>query len=184
MQELRFSMLLKSGVQSGDTVLDVGCGFGDLFPFLAAQGIDVVYTGVDLSPDLIIEARARHPGGTFFEGDLFDFDPAARSFDYVFLSGSLNEQLQDGGEYARRCIARMFETCDKALAFNLLDARNEWVAGRQDLQSFMPDDVLAFARTLTPQCELDDGYIDNDFTLYLTRADAPGSAVINIAVAL
>ncbi len=34
MQELRFKVLADIGIQSGDSVLDVGCGFGDLLGYL------------------------------------------------------------------------------------------------------------------------------------------------------
>lgn len=42
---------------------DVGCGPGHVTAFLAAQGANVV--GLDLSPAMIEQARARHPACRF-----------------------------------------------------------------------------------------------------------------------
>lgn len=41
------------------TVLDYGCGFGDLFGFLSSGGWHGDYTGVDIVPELIEEGRVR-----------------------------------------------------------------------------------------------------------------------------
>lgn len=45
------------GLQGGDRVLDIGCGFGRIAIGLARVGIEVA--GVDLSPSLLAEARRR-----------------------------------------------------------------------------------------------------------------------------
>lgn len=53
------------------TLLDLGCGTGRHASLLAERGYDV--TGVDRSPDMLAEARARGAGGgrtEFVEGDL------------------------------------------------------------------------------------------------------------------
>ena len=168
-QELRFRVLADIGIQSGDSVLDVGCGFGDLFGYLNKQGVHVEYTGVDLSPELIDEGEKQYPQASFLVGDLFDLNPEAQSFDYVVLSGALNEQLNDDGVYARKVIARMFEYCRKGVAFNLLDARNEWIASCTDLQSFNPDEVSSFSESFTGKPKVREDYLDNDFTVYLHR---------------
>lgn len=166
-QQLRFRMLLEIGVQGGDSLLDVGCGFGDLYPLLNAAAPGIRYTGLDLSPDLIATGRELYPQAEFFHGDLFDLDPAANSYDLVLLSGALNEQLHDGGAYARATIKRMYETCRRGVAFNLLNAENGWIASRTDLQSFLPEEIRTFCAGFCPHVVLRKEYLDNDFTLHL-----------------
>ncbi len=168
-QEIRFSILAEIGVESGDSVLDVGCGFGDFKGWFEKQRGTLNYSGIDLSPDLLTEAGKRHPDAQFLEGDLFDMDFADQSFDWVVLSGALNEPLHDEGSYAHRMIARMFELCRKGVAFNLLDARH---LRAPDLQSHQPEEVLSYCRSLCPDCTLRDGYLKNDFTIYMRRPSA------------
>jgi len=168
-QNLLFEVLLAIGVEPASRVLDFGCGFGDLNGYFAERGIDVDYTGIDLSPELLNEARYRHPDATLFEGDLFELSPPVQSFDYAFASGSLSEPLDDGGDYTRETIRLLFESCRRGCAFNLLDAAHEWTANRFDLQSFNADEMVAWSRTLTPDVELRRDYAENSFTLYLRR---------------
>jgi len=49
-------------------VMDAGCGPGHVTAHLAAAGADA--QGLDLSPEMIAEARQRHPGVRFEVGDL------------------------------------------------------------------------------------------------------------------
>lgn len=168
-QETRFRILLESGMQSGDSLLDVGCGFGDFSAWLEGQGIAVLYTGIDLSPELLAEGRRHYPALNLVEGDLFEFDPEPGSYDWVTLSGTLNRDHGDDGEYARATIRRMYDTCRKGIAFNLLDARHEWTRGRWDLQSFHPDEIAELASELSSDFKIRDGYLSNDFTVLIWK---------------
>lgn len=165
-QELRFQHLASIGIAAGDSVLDVGCGFGDFKRWSEERGSPLDYTGLDLSTDLLAEARLLHEDGSFFVGELFDIDFEEQQFDWVILSGALNENLLDGGDYARRVIARMYQLCRYGVAFNLLDARH---LNAHDLQSHQPEVMLAWCREITPDCTLIDDYLDNDFTIFMRR---------------
>jgi len=165
-QEIRFEVLAGVGIEPGDSVLDVGCGFGDFKGWFARQGGELDYTGIDLSPDLLAEAKIRCSGGRLFCGDLFDMDFLEFSFDWVILSGALNELLHDEGDYARRVIKRMYALCRKGVAFNLLDARH---LRAHDLQTHMPAEMLVWCRKLCPDSELFDGYLKNDFSIYMYK---------------
>ena len=56
-----------AGLVGADPVVEVGCGPGQVAARLALAGADV--TGVDLSPAMVAEARARIPDATFEVGD-------------------------------------------------------------------------------------------------------------------
>ena len=58
-------------------VLDLGCGPGYWAAYLHALGIEV--TGIDLVPEFISHARARHPGPDFRLGSMTDVDGPERS---------------------------------------------------------------------------------------------------------
>ena len=52
-----------------DLIVDVGCGPGHVTHFLAASGANV--EGLDLSPEMIADARSSFPALTFRVGDMF-----------------------------------------------------------------------------------------------------------------
>ena len=52
----------------GGPLVEVGCGPGHVTAYLADAGADA--TGIDLSPGMIEQARARFPDGTYQVGDL------------------------------------------------------------------------------------------------------------------
>jgi len=165
-QEIRFRVLAEIGIQAGDSVLDVGCGFGDFKSWSELNDCPLSYTGIDLSPDLLIQAQERHSDAMFLAGDLFDMDFSDQSFDWVILSGALNEQLHDDSAYAKSVIKRMYGLCCKGVAFNMLDAR---FLKAHDLHSQMPQDISAYCQGLCPSSELQDDYLKNDFSIYMRR---------------
>ena len=162
---------------SACSILDVGCGFGDLKAYLLQQGFVVDYTGLDLSADMVRSAGFKYPGIQVQQGDLFDLDPQSQQFDFVLLSGSLNEVVetelegtaQFKGDYAKAVIRKMYDSCKEGVAFNLLDARNAWIASCYDLQSFQPEEIEAYCKTFATHVSWQDDYLDNDFTVFLYR---------------
>jgi len=165
-QEIRFQILLEAGIHSGAHILDVGCGFGDFRTWANQQGIALHYTGIDLSPDILREAQMRHPDATFYTGDIFDMPESTPSFDWVILSGALNEELHDASAYAKRVIRRMYQLARQGVAFNLLDARR---VQAHDLHSQYPDTMLEYCQSICPHCVCRDDYLDNDFSMYMYR---------------
>ncbi len=168
-QELRFQVLSEIGIVSGDSVLDVGCGFADFYRYLQRNGIEVQYTGIDLSPDLLKKGGELSPEIELFTGDLFDFSPPAESYDYVTLSGALAEPMRDEGDYAKRVLKTCYNACRKGFAFNLLNGDNEWIASRHDLQSFTPAEIKQWADDMGAGCKQRTDYLDNDFSTYILK---------------
>ncbi|MFB3893963.1 MAG: trans-aconitate 2-methyltransferase [Phycisphaerae bacterium] len=73
-QEARFAVLVDHVLAKDPearTLLDVGCGVGDLWAYLRRRRVEVDYTGVDILDKMVKEARRRHSGGRFVQADLF-----------------------------------------------------------------------------------------------------------------
>jgi len=74
--EQRLLDLTLAVTQSGDRVLDLGCGTGrPIAQYVVARGCSV--TGVDQAPSLLAIARARMPSEEWIESRLEDFDPGS-----------------------------------------------------------------------------------------------------------
>ena len=70
-----------------EKILDVGCGTGHLSAKIAAAGAQV--TGIDLSPDMIAQARTEHPAIDFEVADARSLK-YANEFDAVFSNATLH----------------------------------------------------------------------------------------------
>ncbi|HKI59956.1 MAG TPA: class I SAM-dependent methyltransferase [Mariprofundaceae bacterium] len=166
-QKVRFKALAGIGIAAGDSLLDVGCGFADLYSWLASHDLPVTYTGIDLSPEILDRAKELNPELQLLQGEIFDFDWPPQTFDWVFLSGTLNWDLKDEGEHVRRVIRRMFRLCRSGVAFNLLDARDFDARHLVELSAYEPEEMLAFCSQMTPDCCLRSDYLGGDFTIYM-----------------
>ena len=73
------------GLTEAGSVLDVGCGYGDLQSLLS---VHVTYVGIEMTPWVYREARLRHPQSTLLRARFEDLDGMG-SFDVVALLGIL-----------------------------------------------------------------------------------------------
>ena len=90
------SELLESyGCGSEASVLDAGCGTGRVAIELDRRGISVV--GVDLDPDMLVEAKSKAPGLCWFQGDLCVLD-LSRQFDLIVMAGNVMIFVEPGTE--------------------------------------------------------------------------------------
>jgi ubiquinone/menaquinone biosynthesis C-methylase UbiE len=70
-----------------DSILEVGCGNGDLLSALQPRrGV-----GIDLSPEMVETARGRHPQFEFIRADAQTFELDQPPFDVIILSDLLND---------------------------------------------------------------------------------------------
>jgi ubiquinone/menaquinone biosynthesis C-methylase UbiE len=173
-QNLRFRVLAEIGDCSGCSVLDIGCGFGDLLDYLTAHGAkDVSFTGTDLNPALIEVARKRHPVATFLATtDLSQF--ADGSFDYVFLSGLFNFRIEDNIGFMRETVRQSFRIARRGVAFNLLGSYVDFQ--EPHLFYHREQDVFDFAKSLTRFVTLRADYPLYEFTVYLHKPEMVAKA--------
>jgi SAM-dependent methyltransferase len=166
-QERRFGAALGLGSLHGRRVLDVGCGFGDLYAFLVARGVRPQYTGIDICPPMIERCRKRFGAdATFLIADALTYEPP-EPFDYVVASGIFGYNAKHTRELVRPTLEHLFSLARIGMAVNFLSCRAPTRSpGRLYLQ---PADVLQFAFELTPAVKLDHSYLPNDFTLCLYR---------------
>jgi SAM-dependent methyltransferase len=165
-QQIRFEILAQIGDLAHCSVLDVGCGYADLYPFLKQRFAGVQYHGIEQMPELLDLARARYghaPGVTLATGD-FLREPLPLS-DYVLASGSLNYR-QRNPRFIYEAIEKLYGSCRRGLGFNLLSW--EPVDGGP-LAAYDPAAIVAFCQTLAPAVRLAEGYRNGDFTVFMCR---------------
>ncbi len=166
-QQRRFRVLCQVGDLDGKSILDVGCGQGDLYECLSRRGVRVRYTGIDITREMIEVARQRFPKARFRVADVLE--ERGRQHDYVLSSGIFGQRSAAPFEYLKAAVQRMFALAKCAVAFNTLST---WAA-QQEKGEFHADPlkVAAFCRTLTPVLTLRHDYHPRDFTIYLYRSN-------------
>jgi trans-aconitate methyltransferase len=163
-QNLRFDVLCDIADLSGESVCDVGCGFGDLRIHLNRRFTDVAYSGVDVTPAFVKTARSNHAGVPFYCVDIVEetFD---RRADYFLLSGALNFRVDDNWAHTTAMLTRMFALANKGVAVNFLTTLVNFQ--RPVNYHHDPMQTFAFARTLTRWVTIRHDYPLWEFTLYL-----------------
>lgn len=189
-QLARFEVLAQCVELDGRSLLDVGCGLGDLYEYLAGLGRRVEYTGVDIVGPMVEEARRRHPGAAFYWGDVFSDTPAVldadgrtadadhshlnplagRRFDVVFCSGVFNLNLGNNGDFLGRAVGRLFELARGHVVFNLLHHRT--ASRYAHCVYYDPEQVAALLKDWPCRVRIVDHYLHNDFTVVCEIAAA------------
>jgi len=173
-QFCRFEVLLRRVTLEGRSLLDLGCGVGDLCDFLASRSVSVDYTGVDILEEMIKEARRRCPEGRFIHADLLKENPFGEvSFDVAFCSGIFNLETGDNAELLSSFMELLSHLVRGTVVINLLSVSSPDRLDRYHY--FDPQAVLREAREFFDNVEIDESYLCNDFSLICTAtADAGG----------
>ena len=170
-QNARFEVLVVNVDLQDKSLLDVGCGLGDLSTFLKDRKINVHYTGLDIIEKMLTAAAAKHPNAKFICGDMFAEDasplPEGNIFDVVFCSGTFNLNLGNNADFLPQAVGRLMAIASERVVFNLL---NKSVLFESETYAcYDPGQVLGWLARTGWDIRMIDGYLPNDFTLICTR---------------
>ena len=170
-QKLRFDQLIGNMDLNNRTILDVGCGTGNLLEYISIKFTNFRYTGIDVLPHMIERAEQKKLNGKFVCMDLFKNNPYSnRSFDVIFSSGIFNLNLGNNEEFLLDAVEIFQSLARETVSFNLLWDKS------QDKDSkyfyFSPEEV--FNKLISKYHEIwnitiQKGYLHNDFTVYLNK---------------
>jgi SAM-dependent methyltransferase len=164
---VRYRSLLVGLEIQHKSVLDVGCGMGDLLPYLHAQTQNFSYLGVDINKDFIDIARQRYEGHDFKVLDPFT-SALGTTYDIVVLSGALNANEENWLENRKRKISALYELANEAAVFNMAGGLEE-LPNTEQIAYASVRDILDFCSTLTPNLVLQTQYLAKDFTITLFK---------------
>lgn len=167
-QHLRFRILAGIGQLEGKRILDVGCGLGDFAGWLAQNNIRTDYTGLDLTPELVEQARKNYPELKFVQGSILDESMlAGQEFDFVFASGIFATYQIGANLWQEDAVAKMWGMATEGVAFNTLSS---WAPDQEASEYYAdPAGVLIACRKLTSWVVLRHDYHPRDFTVYLLK---------------
>jgi SAM-dependent methyltransferase len=164
---LRFRQLVAGLDINGRRILDVGCGMGDLLPYLYAKSSDFNYLGVDIVSEFIEIAKKRYKGHDFKLADPFT-EKLHQKFDLIFLSGVLNIKVPNYQEERKERIKKLFGLAGEAFAFNMAGTWKQ-LPDAYPVSYMRTQEVLDFCLTLTPKVILRSHYLPRDFTIVMYK---------------
>lgn len=165
-QLLRFDVLRELGIESGTSVLDLGCGLGDFLAYLRERDIKVEYTGYDITPRMVEAARRRFPDAQFETRDVQQ-EGIGAEFDFIVASQVFNNRLthSDNTDVVRHVLDLAYARSRRGVCMDFLSA---YVDFQEDhLYYFVPEELFAFAKTITKRVALRHDYPLFEFALYL-----------------
>ena len=166
-QERRFVVLAQVGDLSGKTVLDMGCGLGNLYAYLKSWHVACDYVGIDINARMIARARERFPEASFETMDILALGEALPRYDFVLLSGAFNLTQDNQKEFVEAMIRCMYQMARTAVAFNILSAKADFFEPGEYYAR--PGEMLDFCLTLSRRVILRHDYMPHDFTVYMYR---------------
>ena len=155
------------------SILDVGCGYGALADLIDEKGLKVKYTGVDIVPEMVTNAKKRHPDKSFLEEDFLATNSSRH--DYVVCNGILTQKLTvtklEMDHYAKVIIRKMFELCNIGIAFNIMNTNVNFQNNNLYYQS--PIEMASWCISeLSPRIKMDCAYDPwFEYTVYVFKSD-------------
>ena len=173
-QEKRFEILLEVD-RNLESVMDVGCGLGDMYKYLLSRGYKGKYCGTDFVEEFI-QAASKNFTATNAVFKLNDIknEELPSGYDYVLLSGVFNNKTGDNKEFMLDTINKMFAACKKGIAFNAMSTYVDY----QDEILYYSDPLEVFdycKKNLTRKVTLRHDYlvkqnsIPYEYALYLYK---------------
>jgi len=166
-QTKRFEILSKIGNIQGSKILDVGCGLGDFGHWLNEQGYECAYEGVDISEEMIRQARLKYPSFRLEVRDILSLKNVNSQYSYVFASGIFNRKINNHEKFIYCMIRKMYQMARIGVAFNVLSLRADFK--NRDEYYADPDRLISLCETISNRVVLNHDYMNHDFTIYLYR---------------
>lgn len=161
----RFEILSQNVDLKSKTLLDIGCGLGDLYRHLSKTGnLPLSYTGSDIVEAMINLAKEQQPECSFICSDVFSHPPTEK-FDVIYCSGIFNLHTENNLEY----LEYVTENCQNltsdspTIVFNFLHHRTP--KKYDHCFYYDPEQVVKILKKHFSDITLIDDYLINDFTI-------------------
>lgn len=172
-QVLRFDVMLEMIDLTGCSVVDIGCGTGDLAKHLIDEQVGFErFTGIDAVQDFVVAAEKRKlPGCSFHVRNVLADLDSLKEFhaDYALISGTLNTMDEAA---ARRLVEAAYHASAQAVVFNFLSNRPSPQWRDRDLgpaQRFDTLNWLDWALSLSARVSFTQEYLDGHDATILIR---------------
>tara|TARA_Y100001980_G_C14555302_1_gene343549 strand:+ start:1683 stop:2330 length:648 start_codon:yes stop_codon:yes gene_type:complete len=163
---LRYHILCSKFNLNNRSILDFGCGFGDLSEYLSNHYSDFKYIGIDINENFINEAKKQYPEVNFFNKNIFE-DKIKYTYDYVVSSGVHNTKIENNFSFIERTIDIFDKISDCGFAMNFLSKNVDYM--EENLYYADPTKVVQLAMKYSNNFLIRHDYMPYEFTLIVIK---------------
>lgn len=182
-QNFRFNVASRDFGEDICSVLDIGCGFADLYIYLNSVGRNVKYTGIDLNEKFLREAQRNIEKNALsipnlIQGDVLDIS-LPEKYDAVLAIGitSLLLSDQDNYEYIESIIAKGYDLANSVFVIDFCsDSFNRKTLNYGFV--YDPIKVLQIANKFTNRLSLHCDYFPTEFMLKMYKDNSYNTSFI------
>lgn len=176
-QEFRFAEVLKRLDIKGKSVLDIGCGFGDLFNFMKSYDFDFEkYIGWDITPDFIENPLITDENVELKVWNIASNQPSKKVADIGIMLGLLNWNWKNEDknyDYSIKVIRNAFDAVNDVLVIDFLSTQTEPNYPKEEIVFYHdPSIMLHKVMEITTNIDLVHSYTSipqKEFLLYLYK---------------
>lgn len=167
---LRYKILLSNWeFKKDETILDFGCGFGEMSEEIAQQNLPLLYSGCDINGDLIAAGNKLYPNINLMHIDFLADEN--KSFDYIVSSGVHNLKLEDNWSFIEDTFEKFSRCSKKGFAINFISNKVDPEYIKDHLYYCDPSKILELAYKYSKRVILRNDYMPFEFTIFINLND-------------
>ena len=172
-QDYRFYQAARY-MQDSNSVLDIGCGFADLYDYLRKRFTGIEYYGIDVMEEYVNIAANKYQGenATFCCTDFWGI-PWDRTWDWIVECGLFGlRQFDDEGmyEYIDRTMKKAMDLANVGIAFNFLSDKVDYTTSGTDFH-INPERILGMAYKYSRRVLLDNSILPFEYSVTIWKND-------------
>jgi len=169
-QDIRFDILSSFYNFTNKSILDIGCGFGDLYSFLSKKFGTFQYTGCDICDFLIKEGKTKFPEASFFHGDFLSLE-FTQPIDWALASGPFTYKFEemDNYEFIYNTMSKAFSLVRDGLSFDFSSDKVDYQLDETFHAS--PEKILSMAYSFSRNVILRSDYMPFEFSVFIFKDD-------------
>lgn len=174
-QNIRFEQLLRFLNPKMGSLLDVGCGFGDLYIYLKNQQKGKIdYFGIDIMSQFIDEAvNLTEEPERFSCRDILHL--GERKFDYIVMAGIFGYRIYEEEErnyaHIEQVLKKALDICNVGVSVSFLSDKTDYHTSEEDFHA-SPEKVLGLAYRHSRNVILDNSVMPFEFFLTIFKDDS------------
>jgi SAM-dependent methyltransferase len=169
-QEVRFDVLTSLYDFNDKSVLDIGCGFGDLNNILTKKVKKYYYLGVDVCEELISVGKEKYSSldVNFIKGDFLQLE-LNNKFHWAIESGIFNHKLVglNNYDFIWSVMKKTYDIVEDGFSFDFCSDKVDYEDNHLFYAS--PEKILSFAYKLSRNVVLRSDYMPFEFSIFVFK---------------